>query len=209
MSNHNPGRGSRSAPPSSGAPVASSVAVVVTLVALVLGFLILRQINTETQAISGPESTQASVPSSDSVSVPVENSTTTTQPMTYLGTNVLVANCSSLDGVARALSLALGGLGFQTADPTNGTVKLATSKVYYNPDDIAALPVANTVSRTLGNIPVEPAPVPLPAGNGAWPEGTSVVVMLGDDYAGRTIAEIQARPSTGVVAIETTTTPAA
>ena len=57
MSNDSRGRTSRMAPPS--APVGSSVALVVTAIALVLGFLILRQVNTDpgSTAPSGDEST--------------------------------------------------------------------------------------------------------------------------------------------------------
>lgn len=204
MSNDSRGRTSRTAPPS--APVGSSVALVVTAIALVLGFLILRQVNTDpgSTAPSGDESTSTS---GTSFGIPSDSSTTsTTEPLVYSGTRVLVANCSSLNQVAGQLSLALGGLGFSMAEATNGTVKLDTSKVLYNADDPAALPVANSVARLLGGIQVEPAPVPLPAGEGTWPEGTSVLVMLGSDYAGKSISEIQANPSALPVAVETTTT---
>ena len=124
--------------------------------------------------------------------------------MVYSGASVVVANCSSLNGVAGDLSLALSGLGWTTVKATNGTVKLVTSKVLYNPDDPAAQPVANSIAKTLGGIKVEAAPAVLPAADGTWPEGSAVLVMLGDDYAGRTIAEIQARQSALPVAVETT-----
>ncbi|MFZ9629651.1 MAG: LytR C-terminal domain-containing protein [Ilumatobacteraceae bacterium] len=210
MSRDDMGRTSRSAPPP--APIGSSVAVFVTLVALVLGFLILRQVNSDpaTVAPSGNDSDTTVPPSvtglPDVTSAPT---TPTTEAMVYSGASVVVANCSSLNGVAGDLSLALSGLGWTTVKATNGTVKLATSKVLYNADDPAALPVANSIAKTLGGIKVEPAPTVLPAGEGTWPEGSAVLVMLGDDYAGRTIAEIQARPSALPVAVETTTSTAA
>lgn len=207
MSRDDMGRTSRSVPPA--APIGSSVAVIVTVMALVLGFLILRQVNSDPSAAGpggGAESTTATtLPGVDlSSTVPAVS---TTEPMVYSGAKVVVANCSSLNGVAKELSLALGGLGWTTVTAVNGTVKLATSKVIYNDQDPAALPVAKSVAKTLGGILVEAAPVPLPAGDGTWPEGASVLVMLGDDYAGRTIAEIQARPSALPVAVETTTIP--
>jgi hypothetical protein len=206
MSRDDMGRTSRNVPPA--APIGSSVAVIVTVMALVLGFLILRQVNSDPAAVGpggGGETTAAStLPGADlSSTVPAVS---TTEPMVYSGATVVVANCSSLNGVAKELSLALGGLGWTTVNAVNGTVKLATSKVIYNDQDPAALPVAKSVAKTLGGILVEVAPVPLPAGDGTWPEGSSVLVMLGDDYAGRTIAEIQARPSALPVAVETTTT---
>lgn len=204
MSNDSRGRPSRMAPPS--APVGSSVAIVVTAIALILGFLILRQVNTDPGS-TAPGSEESTSTSGTSFGIPTGSSTTsTTEPLVYSGTRVLVANCSSLNQVAGQLSLALGGLGFSMAEATNGTVKLDTSKVLYNADDPAALPVANSVARILGGIQVEPAPVPLPAGEGTWPEGTAVLVMLGSDYAGKSISEIQANPSALPVAVETTTT---
>lgn len=207
MSRDDMGRTSRSAPPA--APIGSSVAVFVTLVALVLGFLILRHVNSDPATVTpgdGDSDTTvgSSVPGGIDTSAVV--TTPTTAPMVYSGASVVVANCSSLNGVAGDLSLALSGLGWTTVKATNGTVKLATSKVLYNADDPAALPVANSIAKTLGGIQVEPAPAVLPAGEGTWPEGSAVLVMLGDDYAGRTIAEIQARPSALPVAVETTST---
>lgn len=206
MSRDDMGRTSRSVPPA--APIGSSVAVVVTVLALVLGFLILRQVNSDPAAVGpagdGGDSTTTTVAGlspSSTAALP-----STTEPMVYSGAKVIVANCSSLNGVAKELTLALGGLGWTTVTAVNGTVKLATSKVLYNDQDPAALPVAKSVAKTLGGIQVEPAPIPLPAGDGTWPEGAAVLVMLGDDYAGRTIAEIQARPSALPVAVETTTT---
>ena len=207
MSRDDMGRTSRSVPPA--APIGSSVAVFVTLVALVLGFLILRQVNSDpsTVAPAGDGADTTTAPSiSGAVNVTAADTTPTTPPMVYSGASVVVANCSSLNGVAGDLSLALSGLGWTTVKATNGTVKLATSKVLYNADDPAALPVANSIAKTLGGIVVEPAPAVLPAGEGTWPEGSAVLVMLGDDYAGRTIAEIQARPSALPVAVETTLT---
>lgn len=204
MSNESMGRSSRMAPPP--APSSSGIALVVTAVALVLGFLILRQVNsspdTSTPAADDTTSTSLS-PSGSSLN---ESTTSTTQPLVYTGTKVVVANCSSLNGVAGQLSLALGGLGFSMTDAFNGTIKLTTSKVVYNPDDPAALPVANSVARILGGIVVEPASLPLMAGDGTWPAGTAVLVMLGSDYAGKSISEIQANPSALPVAVETTTT---
>lgn len=206
MSRDDMGRTSRSVPPA--APIGSSVAVVVTVLALVLGFLILRQVNSDPAAVGpaggGADSTSTTLSglaTSSTAALP-----STTEPMVYSGATVVVANCSSLNGVAKELTLALGGLGWTTVTAVNGTVKLATSKVLYNDQDPAALPVARSVAKTLGGIQVEPAPVQLPAGEGTWPEGAAVLVMLGDDYAGRTIAEIQARPSALPVAVETTTT---
>ena len=152
MSRDDMGRTSRSAPPA--APIGSSVAVVVTLLALVLGFLILRQVNSDPATVSPAGDDTETTSTSIAGGLPLvtsEPTTPATEPMVYSGASVVVANCSSLNQVAGQLSLALGGLGFSMAEATNGTVKLDTSKVLYNPDDPAAQPVANSIAKTLGD----------------------------------------------------------
>lgn len=188
------------------APVGSSVAIAVTAVALVLGFFILRQLADATPGSSGGTTTSSSAVTLAPITAPPS----TTEPLVFLGTLVQVANCSGQEGVARQLTLALSGLGFETSDPTNGAVRLTTSKVVYNPADEAALPVARSLSRTLGGIPVEAVSTAPEVSDGTWASGSSVIVMLGADYAGKTITEIQANPYEGttdsVAPSESTTT---
>jgi predicted permease len=185
----------------------STVAIVVTVIALVLGFLILRNINDDDSDSSGGSGAATCVdttPDSGLTTTTVGSTTTTTTPLVTEGSSVLVANCSTQNGVAGQMSTALASVGFTMAEPTNGTVKLATSKVLYNPDDPNAKPVADSVAQLLGGLAVEPTGVPIPAGDGNWPANTGVLLMLGDDLAGKTLDQIAGNPTTGTTAAPTT-----
>ena len=117
---------------------------------------------------------------------PVTAVTTTTEPLTFTGAVVRVANSSGRPGAATRLTDALTQLGFTVAPPTNGfgpEVRLDTTKVYAL---VGSEAVARSVSRVLGGVKVLPMPTP------AWIDGgtaalgtTTVLVMLGRDLGGR------------------------
>jgi len=198
MSNDSPSRGPRTAAP---APMGSTVAIVVTAVALVLGFLILRKVN------SGPEDASTTPVGSDpGVSTMLDPTqttlatTTTTIDLTL--TMVQVANASTTSGVAKQLTTALASIGYSTTTATNSTLstKLTTSKILYNPDDPNALLIANSLAARLAGIPVEAATGALPVESTTWANGSSVIVMLGNDLAGKTLDQIAGVTVTGTTA---------
>jgi LytR cell envelope-related transcriptional attenuator len=119
---------------------------------------------------------------------------------------VQVANASSVDGAAGRMSTALGGKGFEMAEAVSATEKLEVSKVIYNADDPAALPVATSLAEVMGGIAVEAAGLPIPVPSGNWAEGSGVVLMLGNDSASKTLAQISGVPTTGTTIPPTTTT---
>ena len=91
-------------------------------------------------------------------------------------------------------------------EPDTGTIDLPVTKIYYNPDDPAALPVAMTVSLLLANAAVESSgPVVPTLTTGTWAPGSSVIVLLGDDLAGKTLAQIAGVEATGTTQPGTTT----
>lgn len=202
MSNDNVGRSPRTT--NSNAPVGSTVAIVVTAIAVVLGFLILRKVND-----SGDASTGSTVPET-SVTLPVPTSalvtTTTIEQLQTKGTKVQVANASNASGVARQMTTALSGKGFDMATATNSTVnpKLEISKVLYNPADPNAVAVANAVAKVMGGLTVEPVASAPPVEGAVFAEGSGVIVLLGNDLAGKTLPEINGAATTG-----TTTPPTA
>ena len=207
MSNENAGRTGRT---NGAAPMGSTVAIVVTLVALVLGFLILRKVN------DGGDSTTAAKPSVTTAppgttldptvtAAPTLPTETTVPPAVTTGTKVQVANASSINGAAAQMSTAIGGKGYDMAEPVSASEKLDVSKVLYNADDPAALPVATSLAVLMGNIEVVAQGVPVPVATGNWAEGSGVVLMLGNDSAGKTLAAIGGAPVTGVTAAPTTT----
>jgi hypothetical protein len=202
MSNDNVGRSPRTT--NNNAPVGSTVAIVVTAIAVVLGFLILRKVNDSGDASSG-----STVPET-SVTLPVPTSalvtTTTIEQLQTKGTKVQVANASNASGVARQMTTALSGKGFDMATATNSTVnpKLDISKVLYNPADPNAVAVANAVAKVMGGLTVEPVASAPPVDGAVFAEGSGVIVLLGNDLAGKTLPEINGAATTG-----TTTPPTA
>jgi len=193
-------RGPRPAPP---APTGSGIAIFVTAVALVLGFLILKQVNDSGEAVGpAPDATTTTV---DGTASTVE-STTTTIAQTFSGTSVQVANCSIQDGVAKAMSAQRGDAGFTMVDAVTGTCepKLTISQVIYLETDPVAKAVADTLAGVLGGIPVQSMGVPIPVQSGSYAQGSAVVLLLGNDLAGKTLDQIAGVPVGGTTIPPTT-----
>ena len=207
MSNENAGRPGRT---NGAAPMGSTVAIAVTLVALVLGFLILRKVNDggDTTTAKPSVTTVAAETTLDPTATTTTTAAapTTTVPAITTGTKVQVANASSVDGAAARMSTAVGGKGFEMAEPVSASEKLELSKVLYNADDPAALAVATSLAALFGGIEVAPQGPPVPVASGNWAEGSGVVLMLGNDSASKTLAEISGVPTTGTTIASTTTT---
>lgn len=140
-----------------------------------------------TTTITVPESST----SSSSTTSTTSTSTTTTEPFVLDGAIVMVANCSSKNGAAALLSTDLAAFGFTMGPATNGfgpDSKLATSKIYAKP---GSEEVADTLSRLLDDIPVLRMPTPAWVTGGTEAIGaTSILVMLGNDLAGKHLGEI-------------------
>jgi hypothetical protein len=183
----------------------STIAIVVTVVAVVLGFLILRKINDSGDS-SGSIAPESTLPTSTSIdpnaSTTIAFTPTTVAQLVTAGTKVQVANASNVSGTARQMSTALAGKGFDMAEAVSSTVnpKLELTKVIYDANDPNGLTVASSVAVVLGNVAVEAAPVPPPVESGAFAEGSGVIVLLGNDLAGKTLPAIAGEPTTGTTA---------
>ncbi len=199
MSNDNAGRPSRST--GGNAPMGSTVAIVVTAVAVILGFLILRKINDNGDSGTSKPDTSTTTSTTIDTSSTVDQTTSTTQALVTKGTKVQVANASNASGTAKQMSTALSGKGFDMVDPaTNATLspKLDVTKVIYDAANPAALPVATSVALVLGGVAVEASPTPPPVQDGAFAADSGVIVLLGNDLAGKTLPAIAGQPTTGV-----------
>ena len=208
MSNENAGRTGRT---NGAAPMGSTVAIVVTGIALLLGFLILRKVNDNDSGSTVKPDTTTSVATETTLDptatvAPTDAAPTTTElVLVTTGSKVQVANASTVDGAAGKMTTALETKGFEMAEAVSGSEKYEVSKVLYNADDPNAKPVADSLASVLGNIEVVSQGVPVPVASGNWAEGSGVVLMLGNDYAGKTLAEIAGVPPTGVTVAPTTT----
>ncbi len=203
-----------------GSPVGSTLSIVLAVVAVVAGFLILRNITDDNDGASSAigdvsdvdETTTTTIDLALTTTTVVE--TTTIPPIVTEGATVVVANASGVPGSAGRMSTTLATVGFTMAEATNATTQLEVSIVYYDPAVVAAQAVAESVARTMGGIEVAPVPTPVPI-DGAALNGSGVVVMLGTAQADKTVEEMSApatadTPATGtapaVAGTETTTT---
>lgn len=129
---------------------------------------------------------------------PVEVTTTTTTPeLVVEGATVVVANASIVGGSAGRMTDELGRSGFTTATATNSTEKVSDSIVYYS-DAEGAQAVAESVAIAMGGLEARPIPDPIPTESGDI-AGAQVLVLLGDNQADRTIAQLSGAGSPTVV----------
>lgn len=108
------------------------------------------------------------------------------------GATVIVANASRVNGAAGRMSERLAAVGYTTGEPTNSTAgQLEATVVYYDPANTSAQVVAESVRSDLGGDPVTVEAIPDPAPiEGAMGDAT-VLVMMGNDTADKTLDELQ------------------
>ena len=205
-----------------GSPVGSTLSIVLAVVAVVAGFLILRNITDDNDGASsalgdgGGEVADSTTTTADPALATTTIAPTTTVPQLVTeGATVVVANASGVPGSAGRMSTALGAVGYTMAEATNATSQLEVSIVYYDPAVVAAQAVAESVARSMGGLEVAPVPTPVPIEGGAL-NGSGVVVMLGTAQADKTLEDlaggttVASTPETGtapaVAGSETTTT---
>lgn len=177
-----------------GSATGSTAAIVIAVVAVLLGLLILKKMSSNDSSDSSPSQTRPTTDVVDSTDPPVsEVSTTTTEPPAVkTGSKVQVANASNQNKVAGKLSTVLGSEGFEMGTPVNANEKRDVTSVLYTDGDTTAEAVARTLAKVLGGAEVGPLSPPIPIDTGRLDEGVGVLVMLGRDKAGKTLAEMQA-----------------
>lgn len=134
---------------------------------------------------------------------------TTAAPSEFVtdGAVVIVANSSGIDGAAGRLTDRLAIAGFTTGGATNASEtvgQLTTTQIHYVPGDADALAVAQSVKTALGgsdDIELIEVGTPAPTESGEL-GGATVVVLMGNDVADRSLEELQG----GVVVDDTADT---
>jgi LytR cell envelope-related transcriptional attenuator len=189
----------------SGSPVGSPFSVVVSLIAVLAGFLALRSIDENDASGSRNEGGSTTVPGSSSTVAGVSTTAaaaTATEPLRVTeGATVVVANAASASGVAAAMSAELESVGYTMAEPTNSTGEnLATTVVYFTDATAQIRSVAESVAGDLGGVEIEPMPTTIPVEDGGSIGTATILVMLGDDLAGDTLSEIADRAEPNVQA---------
>ena len=195
MSTEQPGRPGRSGTTSANSPVGSTVAIVVAIVATVLGFFVLKQIRNDsdgTSAVAPPAETTGTVaPTLPEVTQPIiTTAPTLPPPVIDPSVIIIVANAADKKGVAGKLTTELEALGYVLGEPTNGSANVDVTKVLWDDAVPAAQAVANSLGVQLGNVLVETLATPAPIDGGTLPEGVSIVVLVGKDKGGQTLAQM-------------------
>jgi hypothetical protein len=214
-----------------GAPVSGAVAIVLALVAVVAGFLILNSISDGgDDALDFPPDTASGSDqgTGDPTATTVDPSQTTvgtlapatTEPVIVVdGASVIIANANTVGGSAGSMKRALEtGPGFTVVDAVNSSAAVGDindSVIYFNAENPQAEPVAQSLSEVLGGVSsVAPLSGTPPTADGDM-KGADVLLMLADDKAGKTLAELNPALASGggtqvtnppIAGTETTTT---
>lgn len=190
--------------PAGGVSISTSLSVIVAAIAVLLGFLILRDVNRDRDGLSFDPGVEVPTGTGDLGASSLAPTATPAPDRT--GFKVLVANASGAPGSAGQMTTALQAQQFVVTQPLNADPavgKLTTTLVYYVPGFEAQ---ATLVADVLGGVQILPVPTPPPVEGGTLGEAT-VLVMLGGDLAGKMLPG--ALPSATPVTPETTTTIAA
>jgi len=200
MSNEESGLGAARRTPRQGvggSPVGSWLTIVLAVVAVIAGFLILRNITNdsstaspvtpgEIETIDGPSNTLVDI------SLPETEETTTTTTVARItdGASIVVANANTVGGSAGGMTRTLELAGYSVIDPVNASgPNLTASIVYFDGSQASAEDVARSVALDLGGVEVLPVSTPAPTDNGDLGDA-GVLVLLGDDQAGKTLEEL-------------------
>lgn len=158
--------------------------VVIVVLAVVIGALVMPSATRAPLAVVTTR-VAAGTPrgsSSTTTSLPARSSTTTTTTPAHAGIHVLVANATSVNGVAGSVTTFLGGKGFATLTAANALVKLTASRIYFTASGSAAAADEVASALSLASSTVQPASA-VPSVLSA--AGASVVVIAGADLAAR------------------------
>lgn len=184
-------------------PSTGTLGAAVAVVALVLGFLILRDVRSDGVANVTPGTAGSEQPT-DSVVDP--NATTTTAAFNIQGFKIQVANSSGIALSAGKMTTDLQAQGYVVQPALNvpeGTAKRQKTGVFYLAGcETAAQNVASVLG---GNVDVAAMPSPVPVEGGSLKEAC-ILILLGTDLAGKPLAGVVGSGS-GLAA--TTTVPPA
>jgi hypothetical protein len=188
--------------------VSGTLSIIVAAVAVILGFLILRDINDSGESSNGggdtPEAS-TTVPGGANNTEPTSPDGSTTAPTTPAALKpytVIVANAAKVNGAAGQMTTALQGIGVQTLPGINSNVAAAeaATTIFFNPGyDLEAQDLATKMG-----VATAPAamPSPPPIESGASLGAANLLVQLGTDLAGKPLpvagatADTTAPPST-------------
>ena len=176
--------------PSLSSPSTGTLGAAVAVVALVLGFLILRDVRSDGGVATGPVGT----PDPNATLAPGATvdpaAPTTLAPFSINGFKIQVANASGLAGSAGDMTTKLQDQGYVVQVAMNvaaGTAKRMKTGVFYLAGCEAA---SQNVAAVLGgNVEVAAMPQPIPVETGTVGEAC-ILVLLGTDLANKPLAGV-------------------
>jgi hypothetical protein len=178
------------------------LSIVIAVVAVVLGFFILRDISQD--GSSSPTATEDTTATEQATEETIATETTIAAPTIPLTSfKIQVANASKISGSAGQLTTELQGRGYIVQPALNAndaTPKQNTTVVYYLPGSEAQ---AALVAGELGGVATAPMPAPIPTDSGNLGEA-SVLIMLGTDVAGKPLGTPVPTAPPATAATETT-----
>ncbi|NQV97615.1 MAG: LytR C-terminal domain-containing protein [Acidimicrobiaceae bacterium] len=181
-----------------GSNVNSTLSIIIAVLAVLLGFFILRDIrNDQSGQTLQAESDNTIATGTDTTLVEVPVATT----LVLTAFKVQIANASGISGSAGQLTTELQGRGYIVQPALNKseiTPKQTVTVVYYLLGSEAA---AAAVANELGGVGIAAMPAPIPTETGKLGEA-SVLVLLGTDIAGKPLGS----GATVVVPVAPTTT---
>jgi ABC-type anion transport system duplicated permease subunit len=196
-------RRQRPAPEPRASNVNSVLSIAVAVLAVLLGFLILRDLRNDT-SVASPDAVQTDESATQETTVETIPVDTTAAPVVLTAFKVQIANASGVSGSAGLLTTEMQGRGYIVQPAINKseiTPKQTVTVVYYL---LGSEAPAAQVARELGGVATSPMPTPIPTETGSLGEA-SVLILLGTDVAGKPLS-ILAGGTVAPPAIITTTT---
>ena len=196
-------RRQRPAPEPRASNVNSVLSIAVAVLAVLLGFFILRDLRNDT-SVASPDAVQTDESATQETTVETIPVDTTAAPVVLTAFKVQIANASGVSGSAGLLTTEMQGRGYIVQPAINKneiTPKQTVTVVYYL---LGSEAPAAQVARELGGVATSPMPIPIPTETGSLGEA-SVLILLGTDVAGKPLS-ILAGGTVAPPAIITTTT---
>ena len=194
----------RNAPEPRTTNVNSVLSIAVAVLAVLLGFFILRDLRNDT-SVASPEAGQTDESATQETTVETIAVETTAAPVALTAFKVQIANASGVSGSAGLLTTEMQGRGYIVQPAINkneATPKQTVTVVYYL---LGSEAPAAQVARELGGVATSPMPTPIPTETGSLGEA-SVLILMGTDVAGKPLSILASGTVAPPVIITTTTT---
>ena len=180
--------------------VNSTLSIIIAVLAVLLGFFILRDIRSDQTGPAAVAETETTVDPTQTTVGEVVVPTT----LVLTSFKIQVTNASGISGSAGQLTPELQGRGY-IVQPANNkseiTPKQTVTVVYYL---LGSEQAAAAVANALGGVGIAAMPEPIPTETGNLGEAT-VMILLGTDLAGKPLGTGAAVSVPAVPAVTTTT----